>query len=95
MNKTVTALLAAATIAGTLAVSTTDADAQRWRRGWWGPGIAAGFVTGALIGTALARPRYYGPPAVIVEPGPACYLTRGRPVWNGFRWIRPTVEVCD
>lgn len=41
MKKTFTTLVAAATIAGTLAMSGTDASAQR--RGWgWGPGIALG-----------------------------------------------------
>jgi hypothetical protein len=28
---------------------------------------------------------YYGPP---------CYWTRGRPYWNGFRWVRPRIRVC-
>jgi hypothetical protein len=63
MKKTVTALVAAATIAGTLAVSVSDADAQ-WRRrgGWgWGPGVAAGIIGGAIITGAIlaSRPRGY------------------------------------
>ncbi|HZP79756.1 MAG TPA: hypothetical protein VFB45_26720 [Pseudolabrys sp.] len=34
-------------------------------------------------------------------PGPyyasptGCYWTYGRPVWNGFRWVRRRVQVCD
>jgi hypothetical protein len=24
-----------------------------------------------------------------------CYWTSGRPFWNGFRWVRPRVRVCD
>src|SRR5256885_2181846 len=60
MRKPLTALVAAATIAGTLAAGTTDASAQ-WRRGgWgWGPGLAAGIIGGAIIAGALSRP-YYG-----------------------------------
>jgi hypothetical protein len=53
------------------------------------------------------RPYYYGPapvyvappPPVYVEPPPAyvpaCYWTRGEPVWNGYAWVRPRVQVCD
>ena len=93
MKKALIALMAAATIAGTLAASTTDADA-RWRG--WGAPLAAGILGGIIVGDAIASHRYYdGPPVVYVEPGPDCYLTRGRPVWNGYRWVRPTVEVCD
>ena len=77
MKKTLTAVVAAAIIAGTLAMSATDASAQ-WRRGWgWGPGLAAGIIGGAIITGAImaSRPRGYvvyegyGPSgvAVIVE----------------------------
>jgi hypothetical protein len=60
MKRTLTALVAAATIAGTLAVSVSNADAQWGRRGW-GPGIAAGIIGGAIIGGAIiaSRPRGY------------------------------------
>jgi len=60
MKRTLTALVAAATIAGTLAVSVSDADAQ-WRRRGWGPGIAAGIIGGAIITGAIlaSRPRGY------------------------------------
>jgi hypothetical protein len=47
------------------------------------------------VGSALA-PR---PAPVYVAPAPAyvaeCYWTRGRPVWDGYRWIRPRIQVCD
>ncbi len=78
MNKTLAAVLAAATIAVTLAAGTTDASA-RWRgRGWgFGPGLAAGIVGGAIIGGALAASRPHG---YVVYPGyaqpvygPDCY----------------------
>jgi hypothetical protein len=82
MKKTMTALLAAATIAGTLAVSATDADAQRWRGrggGWgWGPGIAAGIIGGAIITGAIlaSRPQGY-----------VAYQGYGQPVYRpGCYW---------
>jgi hypothetical protein len=55
----------------------------------------------------MARPYYYygpapvyvaPPPAYIAPPpayAPACYWTRGEPVWNGAAWVRPRVQVCD
>jgi hypothetical protein len=67
MKKTMTALAAAAVVAGSLAVTALDASAQ-WRRHHhhhhhrgWGPGIAAGIIGGAIItGAILAtRPRGY------------------------------------
>ena len=27
--------------------------------------------------------------------GPPCHWAWGRPYWNGYRWIRPRVRVCD
>ena len=70
MRKSLTAVVAAATIAGPLAVATTDASAQ-WRGRWgWGPGLAAGIVGGAIIAGALgSRPYYYG----YYAPGPVYY----------------------
>jgi hypothetical protein len=64
MKKTLTALVAAATVAGTLAVSVSDASAQRRHHhgGWgWGPGVAAGIIGGAIITGAImaSRPRGY------------------------------------
>ena len=41
---------------GAIATPTT-ADA-RW--GWWGPALLGGFAAGAIIGSAFARPYYYG-----------------------------------
>src|SRR5579862_2553484 len=34
-------------------------------------------------------------PPIVVAPGPTCYWTLGRPVWNGYRWVRPRVRVCN
>ena len=56
MRKTLTAIAAAATIGVATLASPTTADA-RW--GWWGPALG-GFAAGAIIGSALASPYYYG-----------------------------------
>ncbi len=56
MRKTLIAVAAAATIAVATVATPTTADA---RRGWWGPAIGA-FAVGAIIGSAFARPYYYG-----------------------------------
>src|SRR4051812_49960770 len=56
MTKLRTAAVALAGVLAITATSATSASAQ-WRRhgGWgWGPGIAAGVATGALIGSAVA-----------------------------------------
>ena len=60
-------------------------------------GLIGGFAAGAIVGTALAprpAPVYVAPaPVYIVEP--QCYWTRGRPMWDGYRWVRSHVQVCD
>src|SRR5437588_3996494 len=67
MTKFRTAALALAGVLAITATTATSASAQ-WRRhgGWgWGPGIAAGVATGALIGSAVAGSPYgyyYGEP---------------------------------
>jgi hypothetical protein len=68
-------------------------------------GLLGGFAAGAIVGSAMARPYYYGPPPVYVAPPPAypapayapvaCYWTRGQPVWDGYAWVRSRVQVCD
>ena len=66
-------------------------------------GVIGGLAAGAIIGGAAAQPRYVGPPpAYVYEPepvyaAPACYWTRGEPVWDAYRgiWVRPRVRVCD
>jgi len=101
MRKSLTALVAAATIAGSLAVGATDASAQ-WRRGWgWGPGagIAAGIVGGAIVAGALSQPYccggygYYAPGPVYYDyyqPAPAYfdyYVTPPQPeYYSCWRW---------
>jgi hypothetical protein len=34
---------------------------------------------------------YYGRPAYV---GRRCFVRPGRPIWNGYRWVRPPVRVC-
>jgi hypothetical protein len=71
--------------------------------------VAAGFLGGLAFGAIIssaAAPRYYGssyyyaPPPVYVAPAPVygpspCYWTRGEQFWDGYRWVRPRVQVCD
>ena len=35
---------------------------------------------------------FVGPPGYAYQD---CYWTRGRPYWNGWRWVHPRVRVCD
>jgi hypothetical protein len=86
MKRTLTVAATLATIAITLAGTTTHADAW-WRHGgWgWGPGIAAGLLGGAIIGGAIASSRYYYPP----PPGWAYYPAYAQPVpAEGCYWAR-------
>jgi hypothetical protein len=68
MNKTLTALAAAATFTAAAVATPTAADA---RRGWWGPAIVGGFAAAAIVG-AFARPYYY-PYSYGYYPGPVVY----------------------
>ena len=91
MKKTLAALVAVATIAGSLAV--TPASAQRGVAA----GVAAGLIGGAIVGGAIAssRPAYGGP--VYVEgppPPPGCYWTRQR-YWDGYGWQLRPIQVCN
>jgi 4-amino-4-deoxy-L-arabinose transferase-like glycosyltransferase len=59
-------------------------------------GLVGGLAAGTLFGIAASSP----PPVVYVAPplpayAPNCYWTRGRPVWNGYRWHRPHIQVCE
>jgi hypothetical protein len=91
--KTLINLAAAATIvAATLAVP-SDANA-RHRGGAVAAGIIGGIAAGALIGSAIAGPRYYGPgPVYYGAPYPICHWER-QWVWDGFGWRWGRVRVC-
>jgi hypothetical protein len=80
----------------------TTADA-RCRGCAVGAGVVGGLAVGALIGSALAGPRYAepAPPPVYYAPGPAyvveepvCHIERHR-YWDGYGWRKRRVEVCD
>ena len=67
-------------------------------------GLFGGFAAGAIVGTAFAprpAPVYVAPAPVYVAPAPVyvvepqCYWTRGRPMWDGYRWVRTRVQICD
>jgi hypothetical protein len=69
-------------------------------------GLLGGFAVGAIVGSALATrpaPVYVASAPVYVAPAPvapvyaepSCYWTRGRPVLDGYRWVRPRMQVCD
>jgi hypothetical protein len=91
MKKTFAALVAVATIAGSLAA--TPASAQRGV----GAAVVGGLIGGAIIGGAIAssRPAYGGPAYYEDAPPPPCRIVRQR-YWDGYgyRLGRP-VEVCN
>jgi hypothetical protein len=95
MKKTLTALVAAATLAGAIAMP-TDASAQ-WRRWGWGPGPALGaFAAGAIVAGALASRPYYGGyygyydgyyapgPTYYYAPGPVQYEYYANPYYRPY-----------
>jgi hypothetical protein len=107
MKKTLTALLAAATIAVSLAGTANDVSA-RDRGGAFAAGLIGGLAAGAIVGGAIAssRPAYAvapGPGYVIYPgyaaavPAPGCYWTR-MPLYDAYGnvvgWRGRPVVVC-
>ena len=94
MKKTLAALVAVTTIAGSLAV----APAAKAGDGAVAAGVVGGLVGGALLGSAIAgsRPAYAAPAPVYVEeaPYPACRMV-GQRFWDGYGWRFRRVQVCD
>jgi hypothetical protein len=92
MMKTLTGVAAAAAIALTAIAAPQPAQAGS---GWVGPAVG-GFAVGALVGSAVARPYYYGGPYAYAGPayyGPGCYWTRHR-VQTNYGWRVRRVRVC-
>ncbi len=71
-------------------------------------GLLGGFALGAFVGSVLGppapvivapAPMVVAPAPVVIAPAyagpPPCYWTRGRAVWDGYRWVRPRIQVCD
>ncbi len=94
MKKTMFALLAVATVAGSMVSVTPPAKASD---GQIAAGVAGGLLGGALLGGAIAASRpapvYVAPAPVYVEE-PACRLVRER-FWDGYGWRMRRVQVCD
>ena len=95
MKKTVAALVAVATIAGSMVSVTPAARAGDGV----GAGIAAGLLGGAIVGGAIAASRpypVYGAPVYVDAPPPppaGCYWQRQR-YWDGYGWVVRPVRVC-
>ena len=98
MNKALTALVAAATLAGSLAATATTASAQG--RGFLPGLIVGGIVGGAIVGATQPRaaPGYVVYPGYGAPVGPGCYWTR-QPVYDPYGnivgWRGRPVQVCQ
>ena len=84
MKKLKNALVAAGVIGATALTTLSPASAWWGRPGpfFWG-GVAAGAVTGAIVGSAVAAAPYY--PYAYYGPYP---YRRCPTVWNGYAWVR-------
>ena len=94
MKKTLAALVAVATIAGSLAVAPA---AKAGDGGAIAAGVAGGLIGGALLGGAIAASRpapvYVAPAPTYVEEAP-CRWVRER-FWDGYSWRFRRIQVCD
>ncbi len=93
MKKAFTTLIAAATIAGTLAAGMHEAEASR--RGRVAAGIIGGVAAGAIIGGALASRPAYAYPAYRPAPGYVVYdgYYAGAPIGcPGGYWARRPIR---
>jgi hypothetical protein len=93
MKKTFAALVAVATIAGSLAV----APPAKAGDGAVAGAVAGGLIGGALLGGAIAASRpapvYVAPAPTYVEEAP-CRWVRER-FWDGYGWRFRRIQVCD
>lgn len=90
MKKTFAALVAVATVAGSLTATPASAGGRGVAAG-----VAAGLLGGAIIGGAIASSRpAYAAPVYVDEGYPACRMVRER-FWDGYGWRVRRYEVCD
>ena len=96
MNRPLAALLVGATIAAASHTSTARAS-----DGDIAAGLIGGSAAGAIVGAAVAArpepdyapaPVYIGPAVYVAE---SCHWARGEPYWDGYRWLRPRIQVCE
>lgn len=97
MKKTISALLAVATLAGSLV---SVAPAAKAEGGRIAAGVAGGLIGGALLGGAIAASRpapVYGAPAPVYVEEPQCRVVRER-YFDEYRGVyvlgRPH-QVCN
>lgn len=96
MKKTVSALLAVATIAGSLVTAVPSAQAQRGRDA---AAIGLGLLGAAVVGSAIVnsnRPAYgYDGGPVYYRQAPRCYWEQ-RPVWDPYlnQNVYRRVKIC-
>jgi hypothetical protein len=95
MTRTLVALVAAASMGAAALTAPAPAKAD-----CLGCALFGGLVAGAAIGSAIAAPRYYGPPPgpyyAGPPPGPGCHYVN-RPVWDPYAGAYrpgPPVLVC-
>jgi len=89
MTKSFTAIAAAATLGLAAIAAPQQAEA---RGGAVAAGIIGGLAAGAIIGSAVSHPYYYGPGPVYY--GPTCWWRHER-VWTPYGWRWRHVRVCD
>jgi hypothetical protein len=88
---------------GALAAQPAEAQPYYGGYGWGGPALSVQYGPGPRYreyrrpyrayrpyGAYGPRP-YYARPAYV---GRRCFVRPGRPIWNGYRWVRPPVRVC-
>ena len=92
MRKLFIALVAVATIAGSVVAVPGKADAY-WRGGAVAAGVVGGLAAGAIIAGAAAPYYYAPPPPPPVYYGPACRWVKQR-WWDGYAWRVRRVQVC-
>jgi hypothetical protein len=90
LNKTLTAIAAAAALTIAAVAAPQPAEA---RGGRIAAGIIGGLAAGAIIGGLASQHGYYYGPAPVYY-GPHCWWTRDR-YWNGYRWHSRRVRVCN